>query len=60
MGQDIFAAITAGDTGKVKELMAQNANVAHVRNQAGVSALMQARYENQIGHRCAVAKGGRP
>jgi ankyrin repeat protein len=48
MEQDIFSAITAGDSGKVKELIAQQSDVAHVRNQAGVSALMQARYENRM------------
>jgi uncharacterized protein len=48
MEQDIFSAITAGDAGKVKELIAQYSDVAHVRNQAGVSALMQARYENKL------------
>ena len=48
MEQDIFAAITADDPGKVKELVAQYPDVAHVRNQAGVSALMQARYENKL------------
>lgn len=48
MEHDIFSAITAGDTGKVKELITQHANVAHARNPAGVSALMQARYENKL------------
>ena len=48
MEQDIFAAITADDPGKVKELVAQHPDVAHARNQAGVSALMQARYENKL------------
>jgi uncharacterized protein len=48
MEQDIFAAIHAADAGKVKELIAEGADVAHVRNQAGVSALMQARYENKL------------
>jgi len=48
MEQDIFAAITADDPGKVKELIAQHPDVAHARNQAGVSALMQARYENKL------------
>jgi len=48
MEQDIFSAISASNTGKVKELIAQHADVAHSRNQAGVSALMQARYENKL------------
>src|SRR5208283_4705700 len=48
MCEDIFSAITAGDTDKVKELTAQQPDVAHTRNQAGISALMQARYENKL------------
>jgi uncharacterized protein len=48
MEQDIFSAISASDAGKVKELIAQHSDVAHARNQAGVSALMQARYENKL------------
>jgi len=47
MEQNIFSAIRAGDIGRVKELIAEQRGVAHQRNQAGVSALMQARYENQ-------------
>jgi uncharacterized protein len=48
MEHDIFPAISAGDTGKVKELIAQHPDTAHTRNPAGVSALMQARYENKL------------
>ncbi len=48
MEQDIFSAITAGDTERVKALIAQQPDVAHQRTQAGVSALMQARYENKL------------
>ena len=48
MEQDIFSAISGNETGKVKELIAQHRDVAHTRNPAGVSALMQARYENKI------------
>ena len=48
MEQDIFAAIRAGDAGKVIELIALHPDAAHVRNQAGISALMQARYENKL------------
>jgi len=48
MKQDIFSAINAGDTDRVKELIAQHPDVAHARSQAGVSALMQARYENRM------------
>ncbi len=48
MEQDIFSAISGNEIGKVKELIAQHRDVAHTRNPAGVSALMQARYENRI------------
>lgn len=48
MERDIFSAITADDAGKVKELIAQHPDVGHARNPAGVSALMQARYENRM------------
>ena len=48
MEQDIFSAISGNEIGKVKELIAQHGDVAHTRNPAGVSALMQARYENKI------------
>jgi uncharacterized protein len=48
MEQDIFSAISAGDTGRIKELAARHPAVAHARNPAGVSALMQARYENKM------------
>ncbi len=47
MSEDIFAAITADDKAQVAKLIAANSDVAHARNQAGVSALMQARYENK-------------
>ena len=46
--QDIFAAISADDKDRVRELIAQHPDVAHARNPAGVSALMQARYENKL------------
>jgi ankyrin repeat protein len=46
--QDIFAAIAAGDKDRVAKLIAADQGVAHSRNQAGVSALMQARYSNQM------------
>jgi len=48
MEQDIFSAIKADDKDRVRELIAQHSDVAHVRNPAGVSALMQARYENKL------------
>jgi len=48
MTDDVFTAISADDKVQVAKLIAANPNVAHVRNQAGVSALMQARYENKL------------
>ncbi len=45
---DIFAAIAAADKDRVGRLVAEDSNAAHARNQAGVSALMQARYMNQM------------
>lgn len=47
MEQDIFSAISSGDADKVKQLIVQLPDLPHTRNQAGVSALMQARYENK-------------
>jgi uncharacterized protein len=48
MEQDIFAAITANDKQRVAQLIAADASVAHARNSGGISALMQARYENRL------------
>ncbi|HME32240.1 MAG TPA: ankyrin repeat domain-containing protein [Terriglobales bacterium] len=48
MEQDIFAAISADNKDRVREIIAQHPDVAHARNQAGVTALMQARYENKL------------
>jgi uncharacterized protein len=48
MERDIFSAISADDIGRVKEMIAEQSGVAHARNPAGVSALMQARYENRL------------
>jgi len=48
MQQDIFAAISAGDQERVGKLVLDDPSLAHARNQAGVSALMQARYENKL------------
>ena len=45
---DIFNAINAGDTGAVARLMETDSNLARARNELGVSALMQARYANQV------------
>ena len=47
MEQDVFAAITANDKDRVAQLIAADPAVAHARNAAGISALMQARYENR-------------
>jgi ankyrin repeat protein len=46
--QDVFAAIAAGNKDRVTKLIAEDRGVANARNQAGVSALMQARYMNQM------------
>ena len=48
MEQDIFAAITANDKERVAQLIAADAGVAHAHNSNGISALMQARYENRL------------
>jgi len=48
MGHDIFAAISAGDKDEVTKLFAADPQVGRARNQAGISALMQARYENKL------------
>jgi len=48
MSDDIFAAVSADDKAQVAKLIAADTGVAHARNQAGVSALMQARYENKL------------
>ncbi len=45
---DIFAAITANNKERVAQLIAADPAVAHARNSAGISALMQARYENRL------------
>jgi ankyrin repeat protein len=47
MTDDIFSAISANDKPTVAALIARDPGVAHARNQAGVSALMQALYENR-------------
>ena len=46
--QDIFAAIAAADKDRVAKLTAADPGTARARNAAGVSALMQARYMNQM------------
>jgi uncharacterized protein len=48
MNEDIFAAISGGDKELVAKLIAADPDAAHARNQAGISALMQARYENRM------------
>lgn len=42
----IFEAIRANDKASVTRLLAENPQLAHARNGAGVSALMRARYEH--------------
>ena len=44
MTQELFAAIRDNDKEKVAQIIAANAALAHARNEAGISALMQARY----------------
>src|ERR1017187_2557793 len=44
MTEALFAAIRDNDKEKVAQLIAANPALAHARNEAGVSALMQARY----------------
>lgn len=47
MSQAIFDAIRANDEEAVERVLADNPESAHARNGAGVSALMQARYEHK-------------
>jgi uncharacterized protein len=47
MAQDIFSAITANDKERVAQLIAAEPRTPHARNAGGISALMQARYENR-------------
>ena len=44
MAQELFDAIRENDKDKVARLIAANPALAHARNEAGISALMQARY----------------
>ena len=44
MAQELFDAIRENNQDKAAQLIAANPALAHARNQAGVSALMQARY----------------
>ncbi len=48
MENDIFSAITANDKEGVAQLIVADPSVAHARNSGGISALMQARYENRM------------
>jgi ankyrin repeat protein len=48
MEQDMFAAITANDKDRVAQLIAADPNASRARNSSGISALMQARYENRL------------
>ncbi len=47
MSQELFQAIHDNDRDKVQRLIAANPAVARARSEAGVSALMQARYEGR-------------
>jgi ankyrin repeat protein len=47
MAQELFEAIHVNDKEKVALLVNANPQLAHARNEAGVSALMQARYEGR-------------
>jgi len=47
MSQEIFEAIRLNDRVRVEQLVSLNPTCAHARNEAGVSALMQARYEGR-------------
>jgi ankyrin repeat protein len=47
MSDDIFAAISANDGATVAGLIERDPRLVHARNQAGVSALMQAVYESK-------------
>lgn len=48
MAQELFDAIRENDKGKVAQLIAASPSLAKARNEAGVSALMQARYEFKL------------
>lgn len=47
MPQEMFTAIHEDDRDQVTQLLAADRTAAHFRNDAGVSALMQARYEGR-------------
>ncbi len=47
MSQELFQAIHDNDRAKVEHLLAADPTVARARNENGVSALMQARYEGR-------------
>lgn len=48
MPQEMFTAIHEDDRDQVTQLIAADRTAAHFRNDAGVSALMQARYEGRL------------
>lgn len=48
MSQEIFQAIHENNRDKVAQLVAANPVLARARNEAGVSAVMQARYESRM------------
>ena len=47
MSLELFQAIHDNDSAKVEQLIAANSGLANARNENGVSALMQARYEGR-------------
>ena len=47
MSQELFQAIHDNDRAGIEQLISLNPALVHARSQAGVSALMQARYESR-------------
>jgi len=48
MAHEIFDAIQKGDTERVRQIVTENPAAARERDDAGVSAIMQARYHRQL------------
>ena len=48
MSQKVFQAIHENNRDRVAQIIAADASQAHARNEAGVSAVMQARYESRM------------
>lgn len=47
MAHEIFQAIRQGDTDRARQIITSNPAAAHERDEQGVSAIMQARYQRQ-------------